>query len=358
MLSIGIKKNFNKELQICRAFAAVLVLIDHSGTAALLNTNSLIISKILGYLGSFGFYVFFVISGYIMMETSNGKHGRFYDCIEFLVRRFSRIAPIYYIGTLFACLCLSNLKNIPLKEDDILYSVLFLARWSNIENPGFFPVLGVGWTINLEMFFYALFSISLLFNRNRGSILLILCLFLLVLLGSILHKLLPLHLHHTCIFFYTEDIILQFAAGIFIYIISSKIKKIHFSILLVPSVAILLFYVIYIAYTNNIPYMQRPISILSICLVSSAVFFKWNFNYFVNRIFVFLGDASYSIYIFHTIVLLIINYIFIIIGFTDPLIKFMIFIFSALIISLICYYLFEITSRRFIERPIRNMLKK
>jgi exopolysaccharide production protein ExoZ len=110
-----------------------------------------------------GVDIFFVISGFIMWQsTASGRLGPF----EFLRKRVTRIAPLYWLVTLVMC-------AIPLISGtlagglvpDLKHTLASLAfiPWHADRDPAgvFFPVYIPGWTLNFEMFFYVVFAACL-----------------------------------------------------------------------------------------------------------------------------------------------------------------------------------------------------
>lgn len=104
-----------------------------------------------------GVDIFFVISGFIMMLVSVGRHA---GGIDFLIDRITRIAPNYWFYTMVLVLTglalPSLLRAVDINVDAIAKSLLFIP----FERPGgdIQPILGVGWTLNYEMFYYLIFS--------------------------------------------------------------------------------------------------------------------------------------------------------------------------------------------------------
>jgi exopolysaccharide production protein ExoZ len=128
--------------------------------------------------------VFFVISGFIMTyitrETAEG----------FLAHRLIRILPLYWIATVFYVAWTRGGFSSVLGDPSMIYrgpghflttnqasliyetaqSLLFVPRFDDAGTV-VFPVLGVGWTLNLEMYFYVLFSAALLISRRFAPLL-------------------------------------------------------------------------------------------------------------------------------------------------------------------------------------------
>lgn len=151
-----------------------------------------------------GVDIFFVISGFIVTLSA----ARFLDRpAAFLTRRLRRVVPLYALfTTLTVALLLATpgaLKSTQLDAAQILHSYLFLP----FERPDgrIAPVLSLGWTLNYEVFFYALLALCLALPRP----LLTCCAALaaLALLGPHLPE-------TTATMFYTNPLIFEFTFGI------------------------------------------------------------------------------------------------------------------------------------------------
>jgi exopolysaccharide production protein ExoZ len=130
-----------------RALAALQVVLFHASLAA-------------GHpvaLGSFGVPLFFVLSGFLMVAITDedSRPG------PFLKDRILRIVPLYWIVTAFAvAVALFGRSFDPML---IAASLAFIPAGGGAH---FFPVHNVGWTLNYEMFFYTLFGAVLLLPRR------------------------------------------------------------------------------------------------------------------------------------------------------------------------------------------------
>ncbi len=143
-------------IQALRAAACLLVVIDHAAT---------------GYFGdahgwqnlSAGVDLFFVISGYVMVVSAASLALRPDGWRRFAVRRLRRIVPLYWLLTA------AKFLSCELRPDLAPHS--HPGWWSFIGSAAFIPVrdlsgavrpvLSVGWTLNFEMLFYALFAAAL-----------------------------------------------------------------------------------------------------------------------------------------------------------------------------------------------------
>ncbi len=156
-----------RTVQALRALACALVVVYHT----LLASSPALASTWPN--GSAGVDLFFVISGFVMVTSARRLNGRPDPARRFLRRRLLRIAPLYWLLTalkLGAALTAPSLAT-HTRPDlwNVCASFLFLpARDAAGEIR---PVLPVGWTLNFEMLFYALFAAALAGRRRPLPIL-------------------------------------------------------------------------------------------------------------------------------------------------------------------------------------------
>jgi exopolysaccharide production protein ExoZ len=144
-------------IQYLRALAALMVVVLHLGVQW----------QRLGYQGPWpgwlagGVDIFFVISGFIMWTTTaEGSAGT----LDFYARRIIRIVPLYWLLTaLTVAIMLAAPHAVQSSRYDgwhVLASFLFLPS-INPASGQIEPVLIPGWTLDYEMFFYLLFGLTL-----------------------------------------------------------------------------------------------------------------------------------------------------------------------------------------------------
>lgn len=184
-------------IQYLRAFAAVAVVVFHSLESSTFRFP----------VGAAGVDVFFVISGFIITTLTNHREK---DATEFLYHRLVRIVPLYWALTIIAFAIGLVKSNFFYRFDasfsNLIYSLLFLPHSAAVGRVT--PVLQQGWTLEYEMFFYAIFTIWLFYPaKNRLKfIALILC--ALVIVGLFIPKPSP------ALLTYTSPLLLEFVAGI------------------------------------------------------------------------------------------------------------------------------------------------
>ena len=185
-------------IQYLRAVAALAVVVFHAGERAGLHFT----------IGAAGVDIFFVISGFVMFLTSMKRPvtpGRF------LLDRIKRIVPLYWIatGVMMAGAWVGLFPNLVLEPAHALASLFFIPMQSPSTGE-VWPVLVQGWTLNYEMFFYLIFAASL-FCPSRWRLA-----FPLSILGSLAIAGLLAGPANPIALTYTRPILLEFAVGMLV----------------------------------------------------------------------------------------------------------------------------------------------
>jgi peptidoglycan/LPS O-acetylase OafA/YrhL len=113
--------------------------------------------------GSSGVDLFFPISGFVMVLTTHKHWGQAGRAARFLLRRLVRVVPMYWAATLLkiaGLLALPAMASHPqLDAWHVAASFLFIPAWDVHHRAQ--PVVPIGWTLNFEMLFYAVFALVL-----------------------------------------------------------------------------------------------------------------------------------------------------------------------------------------------------
>jgi len=143
-------------IQLLRGLAALAVAFYHAGYVV----PGTIYSDFLAVP------IFFVISGFIMTHITRESAD------AFLLHRAIRIIPLYWLTSAFyAALVVIVYPLLGKQSDNIVTVASFLSDLffiPRLDSSGevIYPVLSVGWTLNLEMWFYLLFAAALLISRR------------------------------------------------------------------------------------------------------------------------------------------------------------------------------------------------
>ena len=312
-------------IQILRAIAAINVIIAHSIYFAISNNFNSSFALFFKDWGTNGVDIFFVISGFIIyyIHKRNNRSG-----FDFILQRMKRIIPLYWFYSLvlfiFFLLFPILFNKFSTDFNHLFLSLFFL---SDI----FFnklPVYPLGWTLEIEFFYYLIFGLFIILIGNKKYFLFFIILFIILSSWKI------------------NSIFIEFLFGVLIGTIffsnNKKLKyimsKFSYAILLTGIISLFLSLFISLNYNRIVLY-----GIPSFFIVLAAVFLKQN----SNKILIFLGNASYSIYLTH----------FLILGTFFKLAKFLIpnfdptilFFFSIIICLLIGSALYLIIEKRFIK---------
>jgi len=149
-------------IQALRAVAALLVVVYHAfemwelritrGAAGPSWTN-----------GAAGVDIFFVISGFVMVVSSQRLPARARAGLIFFRHRIVRIVPLYWLLTTLKLALVFFFADLALRStldvDYVARSYLFLPL---VDSAGHFrPLLPIGWTLTYEFLFYLLFALAL-----------------------------------------------------------------------------------------------------------------------------------------------------------------------------------------------------
>lgn len=152
-------------LQALRGLAALAVVLFHViETSAHQQRPVQGLAPLAGW-GAWGVDLFFVLSGFVMVHV---QQRRARSAREFLADRLWRIAPLYWLLTLL--LVLLQVLRPSLFNGALADTRLVLASLGFVAGPwlGHAPVLWLGWTLEWEMAFYALFAMGLLLPWRWG----------------------------------------------------------------------------------------------------------------------------------------------------------------------------------------------
>jgi exopolysaccharide production protein ExoZ len=173
-------------IQYLRAVATLTVVAAHS-TVRLFEFGEAAVS------------LFFVISGFVMMYVSQREVAP----LEFLRARFVRVVPLYWIVTFFVAKAYGS---------DNTHLLMSLAFWPHSGPAGQgWPVIGQGWTLNFEIFFYVIFAAGLMLSLRVRAWVVAGVLAALSTAGYLLQP------QNFALATYTSPLLLEFAAGALLY---------------------------------------------------------------------------------------------------------------------------------------------
>ena len=261
-------------LQLLRAFAAINVVYLHVLIGGESYGKPSIVFPYVGGWGANGVDIFFVISGFVMIYTHsiNPK-----TILNFYKSRILRIVPVYWLITSFIILIYFFFPNIfrslIIDIKSSISSFLFVSQILNSSH----PIINLGWTLEWEMLFYLIFGLALYFRTLNRIIISIF--FMMVLIIFVSEKL----------------YFLEFFLGVISGYLYIKLKKINqntgFIILVLGILALLMS----LNPNSKLVDYDRVLiwGLPATLIVIGATYSKQVKNQFI----LYLGDASYSIYL-------------------------------------------------------------
>ena len=281
-------------IQYLRGFAAFLVVFHHS----IIQLPPL--RERLGYVefGQSGVDVFFIISGFVIYVSTFGSA---MSPLDFLRRRIARVAPLYWLATLLvAALALGAPRlfaTTVVTPENVATSLLFIPSYSAAFPDHIWPLLVPGWSLNFEMFFYAVFTLAMLAVPERRAIIVVAAIASLVVAGAVLAP------SNAIFATYTDARMLEFVAGVILGSLWVRFRDeplvpaAWWSIGLLPLGTALLI----ASSVHPLPQLGGlgPWAIPAVLIVLGALALERHVRANPSPLLELLGDASYSLYLSH-----------------------------------------------------------
>ncbi|WP_197086723.1 acyltransferase [Bradyrhizobium sp. LTSPM299] len=335
-------------VQWLRGIAAVTVVTHHLNfhTEFLREKAGLAPSWFAHIPWSFGIHIFFVISGFIMIVTTKsfGEAGAWK---AFLVRRVIRIVPLYWVlTTVMVAGVLMAPHSLELPADKwhyIVSSYLFIPVLRAADDLR--PILGQGWTLDYEMFFYAAFAFAILWPRRIGIAILTTGFLTLAILGR------NLDISTPKLFTWTDGLILEFILGMYlglIYQSGFRVGRIAAIALVLSGMAL------------GYPEFNWPAvfsaGLPAMLIVGGLVLCPPLKESGATLWLTILGDASYSIYLSHTLVLRPFRDVWarLVDGAWSPVLFFIAGVLVSIAVGCAIHYAIERPMLRFFSRRLRR----
>ncbi|MEW6512984.1 MAG: acyltransferase [Pseudomonadota bacterium] len=288
-----------------RGIAALAVVLFHLQHLAGLDVPHVFafIGRDLGY----SVHLFFILSAFSLMHSTESKvhHQRWVH--EYFIKRFFRIAPLFYFIILFELARQALFGGVVEDFSSILLNLTFTF--------GFVPFSGFvwgGWSVGVEMIFYAIFPVLILLIRTHRFALVFLVISVIVSYSvqSALHAqhlaTIPQPKWDWSYFSFGSNISF-FAMGLYAYRVSHLLDKDSRRVRwVIPFVAILLIGSLMFFDLGKLLRSSGRLDILVWGFGLSALCIWQSLSpscLVANKIFELLGERSFSIYLVHPIVI-------------------------------------------------------
>uniref|UniRef100_A0A7E4VZ49 Acyltransferase n=1 Tax=Panagrellus redivivus TaxID=6233 RepID=A0A7E4VZ49_PANRE len=312
-----------RELQGLRGIAILAVVLYHLWPVLFLN-------------GFMGVDMFFVLSGFLMIETTFNHESDGFKCaniVPFWYRRIRRIVPLAILNvfaTWIIVLYKLSVTNLPDLKKDAICALSFSTNICNIYySKNYFDMSSIDyfkhyWSLGVEIQFYLIVPGLFLILRHLSTKMTLFCVLPFLITASILFQTYLFANDHSQIaFFLLPSRLWQFCIGIGAFyvrrykneivmdvnFVNSGFRRVLSSVqqwLITELIAILLVFSLFVPALCDVGWMMLVIVFLTACVIISLPMntldtgkSKSRTLTLSNPLLLVLGNASYAIYVFH-----------------------------------------------------------
>ncbi len=308
-----------KNIQFLRGAAALLVVLYHLAPHFLNTSHAL--QKMHAFFVQFGYAgvdVFFVISGYVIWISTHGNSQK-KTPVEFAYNRAARIYLGYWPYFLLVIAVVWYFSPVMFESANMVGS-FFLTELTIPK-----LILKVAWTLSFELYFYLIFAFCLLFSKRLNKAFLLFFAVVIVLVQTYAVLILGVYAEHNIAtassfyLFFFSPFCLQFLAGVAIAVYFEKYRLKHLKTLLLVGLSLFAFTLWYQRYCLvdghqlSVGY-YTPMRVLlfgsiAVILVAVLVELELRNKNIWPRFGAWFGDASYSLYLSHTVILFVLSHL-------------------------------------------------
>lgn len=339
-----------------RGIAVLLVILVHihlvlDNTTEYFEQDGLLL-EIIGN-GAYGVQLFFIVSAFTLMMSHYNRFEEPNRTRNFFIRRFFRIAPMYYLAIIYFTLdkyLQFNLADpdfsaIPVRSmlSNVFFTNALIPEHTNNYVPG-------GWSVSVEFLFY--FTLPFICKKIKSfNSALVLFLFTLT-IAVIVDPYIKAHTQFP--YFHEYNFFVQlpvFPLGIMAYFYLNR-EQHEIKPLAWVFTALLILIFCYVSIPKNI--MFSLVFVLLLIIQN-----KYKFRLLSNKLLASVGKVSFSMYLVHFAVIYLFNrfyfsHVINISGFETCLLN---FVLMYIIVAVLTYIISSITYR-VIELPGQNLGKK
>lgn len=340
--------SFRYDINGLRAYAVILVVLFHFG--------------ILGFSGGFiGVDIFFVISGFLMTKIIvSGIEKNSFNILKFYLSRAHRIIPALAVLCLFITLIgWFTLTPQELKEysKHVISSLSFISNIQYFREAGYFDaashekLLLHTWSLSVEWQFYIILPLLLiLFNKIFKSANTLKILYLILFLISLTLSVIISKLNSSAAFYLLPTRAWEMMAGGLIFILFQNLTLNNLATKIIELTGFILIAISLIIFTGSTlwPSYNAFLPVLGTFLILLA---NNNNSIFTNnKICQFLGNSSYSIYLWHWPIVFYLSYF----EKENNIIYITLSIALSIFLGYISYKIIEIPSRKWLSQKKIN----
>ena len=342
-----------EQITFTRFIAAISIVIFHCGKDSFLFNNKYV--SFIFEQANLGVSYFFILSGFVMI-IAYGNQVKV-DFFDYIKNRLARIYPIYFIAILII-LAISLFQNINI--ENLLLNLFMIQSWLPDKALTLnFP----GWSLSVEMFFYIIFPFLFnnIFSKSKfKTISVSIILFWLIsqiIFHLIVYQILKIpyfsirDMNYNPILHLNEFLVGNLAGIYFIKKVKDN-KKNYLPFIF----ATLLVLILFLKFPFGLNFQNGFLAIVFIPLILLISLSNDKVtNLFTKKIFVFLGEISFGIYILHIPVWIV---------FSDYRMEKYLGLnkesdfTTSFLIRLLILFVISCVSYVYIEKPLRNIIKK
>ena len=285
---------------------------------------------------------FFVLSGFVLYPQLLKVIDKKNNLLIFYKRRWMRTLPLYFVILILVSILTNHLFDVNFFK----YFFLIQKFMPNFIENDYYPV---AWSLSIEELFYLLFPLILVFLNNKNFLKISLIIFITIFF--IKYSLLDSFDAN----FYRTGSFLRFDAILFGFLIShfkSEVLEYRKIIILFTIIFITFFLLSHDYFVINKTYPHnRFIFIIFMQLTSGLTLLSFIFlepllkNYYLRKFSLLISQQTYSIYLFHIIIIYIFSMIDLSIYIITPIYILLLFLISTLIYN-------------FFEKPLLKLRPK
>lgn len=294
-MTSGHKISDLNSIHLLRAVAAISIAAEHVN-----RITELYLKRNLHFspprYGDWGIDLFFVISGFVIFHVHKKDFGQPKKLKSYLIKRFLRIYPLYWITTLLLIPVFFIFKDIGSgyeRDFDVIVKSLLLVPQTHA------PILFPGWTLVHEIRFYLIFGLFIFINKSWAKILAIFltCATMLefYLKPAGYSNLNPQDLNTYLFSFFNIEFLLG-VAGAYLIFSKSSIQKICL-------ITTAFLYLLFLRFNFYGPFiLENRVIMLGVpfaFIITLLAIFENKHSFRIPAVLLFLAGATYSIYLTH-----------------------------------------------------------
>lgn len=288
-----------------RGIAAVAVVLFHLVHIAAIRPPGAL--DAIGRYTGYAVHLFFIVSAFSLMHSTVGTISRPDWIRTYFIKRFFRIAPLFYAMVAFEAMRQAVSGHIAISPTILLLNLGLVF--------GLVPSTGIvwgGWSVGVEVIFYALFPVILVSVRSIGTALLLTCLGIVVSFSSRItldqmHGLMSPAPAWNWTYFAFSSNLAFFLMGVLAFLAARRLADVPFPwwrpIALATSFLLIVQFV-WGAGTRLHGSGHADVFVWGIAFTGLCVWQRLRPSALVaNRAFEFLGERSFSLYLTHPVII-------------------------------------------------------